>query len=180
MVHLITGGSGSGKSAYAEACIVNLGRGKRFYVATMIPFDEESHQRIRRHREMRRQKAFTTVECYTGLGHLQFPPGSHVLLECMSNLVANEMYQEEGAGPDTVEAVLSGIRRLAEITDHLVIVTNEVFSDGITYEEETQRYQKTLGLINRNIASWADRVTEVVYGIPVTIKGEEKRDEKDC
>ncbi|MDD6615051.1 MAG: bifunctional adenosylcobinamide kinase/adenosylcobinamide-phosphate guanylyltransferase, partial [Lachnospiraceae bacterium] len=39
MFHLITGGSGSGKSAYAESCIVGFGGEKRIYIATMYPFD---------------------------------------------------------------------------------------------------------------------------------------------
>ncbi|MGI6011063.1 MAG: bifunctional adenosylcobinamide kinase/adenosylcobinamide-phosphate guanylyltransferase [Ruminococcus sp.] len=176
MIHLITGGSGSGKSAYAEECLVNLGEAKRFYIATMYPFDEESYQRIERHRRMRSTKKFITVECYTNLRKLQLPEDSNVLLECMSNLVANEMYQEEGAGALTVPSVLSGVRYLADMVENLVIVTNEIFSDGMEYEEETLQYQRYLGKINVSLAAMADRVTEVVYGIPITIKGEEKRE----
>ncbi len=176
MIHLITGGSGSGKSAFAENFLVNLGETKRFYIATMYPFDEESHQRIRRHRRMRSEKNFTTVECYTNLKKLQFPSDSNVLLECMSNLVANEIYQEEGAGRLTVSAVLAGIRYLADMVENLVIVTNEIFSDGMDYDEETARYQEYLGKINESIAAFADRVTEVVYGIPITIKGDKMRE----
>ena len=65
MLHLITGGSGSGKSAYAEQCILDFGALPRIYIATMYPFDEESHRRIARHREMRREKQFSTVECFS-------------------------------------------------------------------------------------------------------------------
>ena len=54
-----------------------------------------------------------------------------------------------------------------------MIVTNEIFSDGIDYDPETIRYQNYLGEINRKIASLADQVTEVVYGIPVRVKGEQ-------
>ena len=96
MITLITGGSGSGKSAYAESVITGFGDFERIYIATMYPFDEESHARIRRHRKMRAKKNFQTLECYTGLKKLKVPAGSCVLLECMSNLVANEMYQEQG------------------------------------------------------------------------------------
>ena len=46
MLHLITGGSGSGKSRYAEGEILKLGPGRRIYIATMYPSDEESRQRI--------------------------------------------------------------------------------------------------------------------------------------
>lgn len=170
MFHLITGGSGSGKSAYAESCIVNYKGTKRIYIATMYPFDEESHQRIARHRKMRAEKEFTTIERYTDLEHLTVPENSDVLLECMSNLVANEIYQEAGAGERTVEAVIKGIRHLLKQADHLVVVTNEVFSDGITYDPETEKYLSMLGKINQQMSQMADRVTEVVYGIPVPIK----------
>ena len=56
MMHLITGGSGSGKSAYAEAQILALNGERRIYIATMYPYDEESHRRIARHREMRAKR----------------------------------------------------------------------------------------------------------------------------
>ena len=50
-------------------------------------------------------------------------------------------------------------------------VTNEIFSDGVVYESQTRVYQEYLGAINQELAHQADRVTEVVYGIPVPVKG---------
>lgn len=172
MFLVITGGSGSGKSAYAEQCVLDFGPAERIYIATMYPFDEECDRRIRRHREMRRQKQFSTLECYTGLKEADIPEDSVVLLECMSNLTANEMYQEGGAGGQTVEEILAGICYLLKRVRHLVVVTNEIFSDGIDYDPETMRYQSYLGQINSEMGRMADRVTEVVYGIPITVKGE--------
>ena len=172
MFLVITGGSGSGKSAYAEQCVLDFGPAERIYIATMYPFDEECDRRIRRHREMRKQKQFSTLECYTGLKTADIPEDSVVLLECMSNLTANEMYQEGGAGGQTVEEILAGICYLLKRVRHLVVVTNEIFSDGIDYDSETMRYQSYLGQINSEMGRMADRVTEVVYGIPITVKGE--------
>ena len=140
MFHVVTGGSGSGKSAFAEQCILDCQGNKRIYIATMYPFDEESHRRIARHRAMRAEKKFTTIERYTDLEHLTIPQGADVLLECMSNLTANEIYQEGGAGDNTVKAILNGIHHLLEQAGNLVVVTNEVFSDGITYDPETETY----------------------------------------
>ncbi|MDD7370478.1 MAG: bifunctional adenosylcobinamide kinase/adenosylcobinamide-phosphate guanylyltransferase [Firmicutes bacterium] len=170
MITLVTGGSGSGKSAYAEDVLTGFGEGERIYIATMYPFDEESQKRISRHRMMRAKKNFSTVECYTGLKEQKIPPNAYVLLECMSNLVANEMFQETGAKENTVQAVLDGVANLEKQAAELVIVTNEIFSDGIVYEEETIRYQEYLGRINREIAKKAATVVEVVYGIPVVQK----------
>ena len=172
MFLVITGGSGSGKSAYAEQCVLDFGPAERIYIATMYPFDEECDRRIRRHREMRRQKQFSTLECYTGLKTADIPEDSVVLLECMSNLTANEMYQEGGAGGQTAEEILAGICYLLKRVRHLVVVTNEIFSDGIDYDSETMRYQSYLGQINSEMGRMADQVTEVVYGIPITVKGE--------
>ena len=171
MIVFITGGAKNGKSSYAQELAVQLAAGgKRYYIATMIPYGEEGRQRVERHRKLRREKQFETLECYTNLSKLTLDADSIVLLECMSNLVANEMYEKEGAGEKTVEVVCRGIRQLAEQARHLFIVTNEVFSDGITYDPDTIRYMEYLGQVNRHLASMADRVTEVVYGIPVTVK----------
>ena len=167
MFGLITGGSGSGKSAYAEECVVNLGEKKRIYIATMFPFDQESEKRIERHRQMRAGKGFETVECYTSLKNLEFPSDCVVLLECMSNLVANEMFQESGAHDKTVEEIIKGIQKVKKQAVHLLVVTNEIFSETQVYEGETNQYQEYLGLINQKLAEMADEVVEVVYGIPV-------------
>ncbi len=175
MLALITGGSGSGKSAFAENRVLSLGENRRIYIATMFPFDEESHKRIERHRKMRFGKGFETMECYTGLKNMKLPKGCVVLLECMSNLTANEMFQENGAGEDTVDEILQGIRHLQEKARHVVIVTNEIFSEAVPYEGETGLYQKYLGELNQRIGDMAQEVVEVVYGIPIYHKKAEIR-----
>ena len=62
MFTLVTGGSGSGKSEYAES-LVDSWNDPKIYIATMMPFDEETRKKIQRHREMRRDKGFITLEC---------------------------------------------------------------------------------------------------------------------
>lgn len=179
MLILVTGGSGSGKSEFAENLVLRLHTKPYLYVATMYPFDEECLQRIRRHRAMRREKEFDTLECYTGLKDAGTEGYGTVLLECMSNLAANEMYQEGGSGDRCVEEILEGIRRVREHCTHLVVVSNEIFSDGIEYDPETRRYQQYLGEINCRIAEMADLAAEVVYTIPLVHKGNlEKLEER--
>ena len=96
--------------------------------------------------------------------------GICVLLECMSNLTANELYLDTGAKERTREAVLEGIRELEKRCRGLVAVTNEVFCDLPPADEEMQEYLSVLGTINCRMAKMADQVTEVVYGIPVEVK----------
>lgn len=179
MVTLVMGGSGSGKSEYAESLILNLGERRRIYIATMKPWDEECENRIERHRKMRAEKQFETVECYRNLKGLDLgnrgEPGA-ALLECMSNLVSNELFgtgEADEAPPLTeeqaVNEIVKGICHIKEQVRDIVIVTNEVFSDGDSYSEETNGYRKILGEINRQAAVMADSVVEVVAGIPVIV-----------
>ncbi len=170
MLTMITGGSGSGKSAYAEDRILAYGEGNRVYIATMEPFGEEGAKRIQRHRKLRAGKGFSTVERYTDLAGLAVPAGSYVLLECMSNLVANEMFRPDGAGEGLLEEILLGVEKLCAQAAQVCIVTNDIFSECLGYEGETVRYQESLGAVNQTLARRADEVVEVVYGIPVILK----------
>lgn len=69
-----------------------------------------------------------------------------------------------------VTKVVQDMELLATKLDHLVIVTNNVFEDGIPYDEGTMAYLRALGRINTVLAKRADRVVEVVVGIPVILK----------
>ena len=100
---------------------------------------------------------------------IKIPKNSLVLLECMSNLLANEMYAPGGAGEDSVSEILEGVWNLDRQAKALVVVSNEVFSD-LPVSKEMGRYLSYLGEINAAIAKQAAEVTEVVYGIPVFAK----------
>ncbi|MBR6408257.1 MAG: bifunctional adenosylcobinamide kinase/adenosylcobinamide-phosphate guanylyltransferase [Clostridia bacterium] len=170
MFTLLIGGAASGKSELAESLIIKCGALPRYYIATMQPIDDESRARIARHRAMREQKSFDTVECYTGLNNIKLPQKGAALLECVSNLAANELFCKNGAGGNTVEAVLHGVERLLCQCKHLVAVSNEVFCGGCDYEGDTLRYMKVLAEINRRLAQIADNVAEIVCGQAVYYK----------
>lgn len=169
MFTLMIGGAASGKSEYAEEYVLTL-PGQRLYIATMQPFDEECRQRIARHRLTRRDKGFDTLECYTNLAGAKIPCSANILLECISNLMANEIYSPEGNGAD---AVLQGIQMILShcARGNLTVVTNEVFSGGTDYEGDTLFYLRELARVNNVMAGWADVVIEVVCGLPNVLKG---------
>ena len=208
MITLITGGSGSGKSAYAEKYICHASNEKgfkeKYYIATMQVFDDEGQRKIDRHRRLRAGKGFITIEqprdIQDAVSKLQsencLKTGRAALLECMSNLVANEMFPPVDAS-DTKEAgvkkealdgpnnmrdyentlislvskkVLKDVSILSENVAELVIVTNNVFEDGVCYDESTMNYIKAMGIVNRGLAAMAESVVEVVAGIPVAVK----------
>ncbi|MBR1816761.1 MAG: bifunctional adenosylcobinamide kinase/adenosylcobinamide-phosphate guanylyltransferase [Lachnospiraceae bacterium] len=199
MMILVYGGSGSGKSAFAEKRITELkeNRVSLYYLATMRVYGDEDRERVRSHRMLRKDKGFITIEQPRNICNvaerLDDEKGD-VLLECMSNLVANEMFQTEeaveGLGEEhadnandghymddksifykgVVTKIKNDIVALKKSCDNLVVVSNNVFEDGVIYEPDTMKYIKALGDINRYLAKLSDEVWEVVAGIPIRIK----------
>ncbi|MBR6569914.1 MAG: bifunctional adenosylcobinamide kinase/adenosylcobinamide-phosphate guanylyltransferase [Clostridia bacterium] len=167
MIVLVTGGSGCGKSTWAEKLIASLPNEKRVYIATMQVYDDESVKRVARHRAQRADKGFVTIECEKNLASVQIEDGSIVLLEDLVNLIANEMF--DAGDPNRI---VPALKALAQKCRHLVMVTNDVFSDGVDYTESTQEYLRQLAYINHQAAEIADIVVEVVYSIPICVKGD--------
>ena len=196
MMVLVVGGSGSGKSSYAEKVTVSLAQesvkeitksentslsdfklniAKKYYLATMQVFDDEGRKKVDRHRNLRNGKGFFTIEQPTRIsGALEkMEDGDRtVLLECISNLTANEMFSEEQAVTEmqVTDNVIRDIKMLKDQTNHLIVVSNNVFEDGITYDDATTKYIQAMGKINQKLAALADRIVEVVAGIPVIFK----------
>lgn len=189
MMVLVIGGSGSGKSAYAEelACLLAEREGTaKYYLATMQIFDQEDERRVARHRALRNGKGFLTIEQPVQIEKAlrKMEPGKKtVLLECISNLTANEMFSGSQTfseaqafaqtrvrkTEETVELIWEGIVQLKRETTHLIVVSNNVFEDGIVYDQTTMDYLSAMGRINRQLAAWADQAVEIVAGIPVPI-----------
>ena len=199
MIYLIYGGSGSGKSEYAEKLAASLDD-NRYYIATMKALSDEDMGRVKKHRMQREGKGFVTIEMPTDISRalnymsdrhagdcvdsIQHPDGDDycltgctALLECVSNLLANEMFVKENNEYITIPAdivsdkIINDIEIVSRRISNLVIVSNDVFEDSDNYDEQTLEYINALGRINAAIAEMADVVTEVVYGIPIAIKG---------
>ena len=170
MLTLVVGGAASGKSAYAERLVLRTAL-PRYYLATMQVWDAECAARVEKHRRMRAEKQFETLECPLHLGTVHLPARGTALLEDLGNLTANELYDPAGAGEAAASAILGGLDRLAAQCEHLVVVSNEVFSGGANYAGDTDRYLKALAQVNNALAARADAVVRVVCGIPVYYKG---------
>jgi len=187
MVVLITGGNDNGKSEYAEDLVLKLSRGgkasgyTRLYLATMSARDDESLERIQKHVLRRKDMEYITIEKSCDLGTLDL--GSYVqgdgnsndhiilLIEDIPNLLAGEMFKGKDFNPFVSDKITNDIKKLVSVCEHTVIVTNEVFSDGITYDEYTTAYLREFGAINRGLSMMSDKVVELVCGIPLDIKG---------
>lgn len=180
MFEFVYGGSGSGKSSYAETKILELSKNeKKIYLATMQSFGEEGKRRIERHKKMREGKNFITIEKSIDVENIlkDFEKSNDnysLLLECLSNLVANEMFRENKKNDEdfVVAKILQGIKKILQCKRiiNVVVVSSNVFADGISYDDDCKKYMMALGKLNMEFAKIADTVTEVVAGIPIRIK----------
>ena len=172
----VIGASGSGKSAFAEKLCCSLCPGEKYYIATMSASGAEGEARVKRHRENRAGLNFRTVECPAGLERIRLPEGAVLLLEDLPNLLANEMYGPEGRmrdpGENLPEILMKEIHFLLRQADSAVVVTGQVFSDGIEYDSSTMEYMRLLAELNSRLASEADEVYEVVCGIPIVLRAD--------
>ena len=120
MLTLVIGGAASGKSAYAEHLAVQSG-GPHYYLATMQVWDAECAARVAKHRAMRAQKQFATVECPQNLHLVRLPQQGTALLEDLGNLAANELYRPDGSclpPKQAAEKMLAGIEAIAAQCNH--------------------------------------------------------------
>lgn len=172
MLYMIFGGSGSGKSAYAEELSMKLCPGEKVYLATLTDIDGEMEDRIRSHRDMRAGKHFRTIERGRDLQLLNVEGEQLVLLECMTNLLANEMY-DPGARrkEDAASYIMEGIRHLRGQAEHVIVIAQDAFSE-VPMDPEMRRYVRESGRVNQMLAKEADVVIEVKFGLPLVLKGE--------
>ena len=131
---------------------------------------EEGKKRVERHKKLREGKDFYTIEqtmhISGALEKIKNPRNSTVLIECMSNLVANEMFEPGG----NTQSIIKECMTIRDKCSNIIIVTNDIFSDGCIYDESTREYIRQLAYINRQLAQDADIVEEVVYSVPVRLK----------
>ena len=81
------------------------------------------------------------------------------------------MFDERGNRTDPADRILAGVDALCRQCDNVVLVTNDVGSDGGDYVAATAAYIAVVGRINAALAARADTVLELVCGIPLLRKG---------
>lgn len=157
-MRLIIGSPNSGKSALGEDMIMELCQGqKKAYIATMIPFGEEGEKRVKKHRRMREGKGFITYErghnLETLVEEFEKKEIKHGLLECLSNLAANEMFLEENHGLELetiADKIVKEVCSLDASLENFVVITNE-FEASREYDFETNQYIKLVSLMNERL-----------------------------
>jgi adenosylcobinamide kinase/adenosylcobinamide-phosphate guanylyltransferase len=176
-VILVTGGGRSGKSTFAQKLAESLG-GRRVYIATCPVIDDETADRVRKHREARSASAWTTIEEPLHLADALRADGEHevCLVDCLTLWVNNLLHEAGKESRDVTEEEVGGL--CGEILDScrnrpgtVIFVTNEVGLGIIPDNPLARKYRDLAGRCNQVIAARADTVVFMVSGIPVTIKG---------
>lgn len=178
---LVTGGARSGKSRHAERLAANSER--VLYIATSKIFDDEMETRIQHHRDSR-PAHWRTVEQYRELNTVineQNDAQEAVLLECITTLITNVMFDAAGDQPEDdwdfvlMEQVVNQqidilLAACSASPAQVILVTNEV-GMGIVPENRLARHFRDIaGRVNQRLAQSADEVWLVVSGIGVKIK----------
>ncbi|MCR5212779.1 MAG: bifunctional adenosylcobinamide kinase/adenosylcobinamide-phosphate guanylyltransferase [Eubacterium sp.] len=90
----------------------------------------------------------------------------NILLECMSNLIGNEMHLDSNkdlSDKELVDYILSSVKTLSDLADNMVIVTNE-FQLEEGFDQDTIRYVKLVNETNEELCNIADRVYKNIDG----------------
>lgn len=174
MTVFLSGGAKNGKSSLAQDLAVRLsGDGPRYYVATMIPVDEEDRQRIRNHVADRAGLGFRTVECGRNILSCldEVDRNGTFLLDSVTALLMNEMFRENGIDKDAGSRCAGELAAFARSVKNAVIVSDAIYTDAARYDEITELYRSALAAADRSVAEACDTVIEMVAGQPVIYKG---------
>lgn len=177
MIIFITGGAKNGKSSLAQELAVQLsGGGKHYYIATMIPVDDEDRERIRRHVADRDGMGFETVECGRNILSClpRVDPQGSFLLDSATALLMNELFlpPDWRVDPDAGARVGDELVEFAGSVANIVIVSDYIYSDALRYDEVTETYRRGLASIDRKLAAASDVVLELAAGNIIVHKGE--------
>ena len=191
----VTGGAKSGKSKFAEEMLLKLNNGKQknIYLATSLVFDEEMKEKVRLHKE-RRKNDWRTVETYKNFEsnlNEYFPKikegiKNNMLVDCLTNMITNIIFENQNIDWDNfekklyiqtleklnkdVEHSVIELLNVADQFENAIIVSNELGMGLVPSYPLGRYFREIAGKMNQIVAETADEVYLVVSGIPMKIK----------
>ena len=168
----ISGGCKNGKSYYAQRTAKAEADRKGsplYYIATMIPHDDEDRARIKRHISEREGWGFATIEQGRDITAIldddSIDKDGVFLLDSVTALLENEMFGRDGKmDPEAPQRVKKQLVRFAESTGNTVFVSDYIYSDAFIYSETVELYRKGLAGIDRALAHVCGAVVEIAAG----------------
>jgi adenosylcobinamide kinase/adenosylcobinamide-phosphate guanylyltransferase len=173
MLTLITGGSRSGKSTFAQSLCE--GGASVVYIATASASDDEMRERIARHRSSR-PICWRTIEeplAVPDVVRAHASGSDFILIDCLTLWLSNLLFEWRDSDPAAVERrVCEQARELAEASTlgRVIAVTNEVGSGIVPESSVARQFRDIQGIVNQQIARAAGAVYVLTCGIPIQIK----------
>lgn len=184
-IAVITGGTRSGKSAYAEKLVNQGGYQSTAYIATAHVNDDEMRERVARHRA-RRPRHWKTLEAPLDICGAVGMCGEigveAVLLESMGSWLSNWLIDQnvdfdnlDRPGRAALEQrAVCACEQLEEALSRcrcdVYIVTEEVGFSLVSPYPIGRVFADTLGTVNQRLAAIAHQVWMVVSGLPLALK----------
>jgi adenosylcobinamide kinase/adenosylcobinamide-phosphate guanylyltransferase len=174
---LITGGTRSGKSVFAEQYAAAQSD-KVAYIATAQIYDQEMQTRVALHRK-RRPDTWQTFEAPYHADQILLEAATKadvILFDCLtiytSNLLLSDSTPSNRA--ERFQYIMEEIDKLLyfsrESQATILFVTNEVGMGIVPENALAREYRDIAGMVNQKIAACADEVYLVICGLPVELK----------
>lgn len=190
---LILGGQKSGKSRRAELLardwLAATPTHQALLIATAQPWDEEMRQRIARHQRDRAERVpgLSTLEVPLALAESitqHSRPDTLLVVDCLTLWLTNwRMPAQAAQAPATpegaaeqidaaaAEACAALVQALAQAPGPVVLVGNEIGLGVIPLGAEVRAFVDALGRLNQAVAQVCTRVTLMVAGQSLAVKG---------
>jgi len=184
---LILGGQRSGKSRRAEllarSWLAQSLSHEAVLIATGQPWDDEMRARIARHQLDRAERVpgMRTHEEPLALAEALIRcsnPDTLVVVDCLTLWLTNHLMPVENeALKRPLTQQLSGLNAMllgaiAGALGPVILVGNEIGLGVIPMGRETRDFVDALGRLNQEVAAGCARVTLMVAGLPLTLKGQ--------
>ena len=174
-LQFVIGGMRSGKSRFAQT----LAAPHRHVVviATALAADAEMRERIERHRADRpaHWRVVEVPPSDSGLAdaiQANAAADGCLLIDCLMVWLSQLICPPPGvAAVDADRATASTLQAVRTAPGRTIVVSNEIGLGVVPMEASTRRVVDALGRLHQDIAASARRVSWMVAGLPVTIKG---------
>lgn len=167
MIYYISGGTRSGKSAYAQELALSLSQNP-IYLATARNWDADFDQRIKRHQSDRDER-WENIEEEKHPSKIDFT-NRVVVLDCVTLWLTNFYVDTKYDMEEALKQIKTEVDRLVKKEATFIIISNELGMGLHADTESGRKFTDLQGWANQYIAKKADKAIFMVSGLPMILK----------
>ena len=173
------GGTRSGKSRFALGLVRQwVGDGRAWFVATAWPgVDDEMDDRIARHRR-ERPSDWPTIDVGIDLAAAiaSTEPSEPVIVDGLTLWLSTLLGDEAGdIDPLLAGPVAAALDAIDARPGPVVVVSDDVGGGIVPMHPGARAFRDLAGIVHQRFAARADEAHQLVAGIPVPLKGPDRR-----